>query len=66
MQEPCASCEHRGRDLGGCRCQAMALAGDPRAADPVCRKSPHRPAVDRMIADAAADGGAALVYRGRS
>ena len=30
----------RGVDFGGCRCQAMALAGDAAATDPVCVKSP--------------------------
>ena len=30
MQEPCRSCERRDIDFGGCRCQAMALAGDAR------------------------------------
>lgn len=41
MQEPCASCEHKEADLGGCRCQAYMLAQDPAAADPVCPKSPR-------------------------
>jgi pyrroloquinoline quinone biosynthesis protein E len=41
MKEPCASCEEREKDLGGCRCQAYLLANDPAAADPVCSKSPH-------------------------
>jgi pyrroloquinoline quinone biosynthesis protein E len=40
MQEPCRSCERREIDFGGCRCQAMALAGDARATDPVCVRSP--------------------------
>ena len=53
------------RDLGGCRCQALALAGDARAADPVCRKSPHRPIVDRLLDEAAAADPPELVYRGR-
>lgn len=41
MKEPCASCDEREKDLGGCRCQAYLLANDPTAADPVCDKSPH-------------------------
>ncbi|MFO7854367.1 MAG: pyrroloquinoline quinone biosynthesis protein PqqE, partial [Paracoccaceae bacterium] len=53
--------ERRGRDFGGCRCQAAALAGDPAATDPVCSKSPHRGRVDAMIADADAD--APLIHR---
>ncbi len=50
MQEPCRSCARRDIDHGGCRCQAMALAGDPRAADPVCRHSPARAVVDALLA----------------
>ncbi|MGR3496143.1 pyrroloquinoline quinone biosynthesis protein PqqE [Citreimonas sp.] len=42
MQEPCASCDRKTVDFGGCRCQALALAGDAAASDPVCRKSPLR------------------------
>ncbi|OAN75124.1 pyrroloquinoline quinone biosynthesis protein PqqE [Sulfitobacter sp. EhC04] len=41
MQEPCRSCDRKKLDFGGCRCQAMALAGDPAATDPTCIKSPH-------------------------
>ncbi|GGE49065.1 coenzyme PQQ synthesis protein E [Agaricicola taiwanensis] len=41
MQEPCRSCDRRDKDFGGCRCQAMALAGDARATDPACSRSPH-------------------------
>ena len=43
MQEPCRSCERKLVDFGGCRCQAMALAADPAATDPVCVKSPTTP-----------------------
>ena len=45
MKEPCASCEHKEEDLGGCRCQAFLIANDPQAADPVCRFSPHHDVV---------------------
>ena len=41
MKEPCASCEMKERDLGGCRCQAWLIAHDATVADPVCMKSPH-------------------------
>src|SRR4051795_2034301 len=47
MQEPCRTCP-LGRqevDWGGCRCQALRLAGDAAATDPVCRFSPHHPDV---------------------
>ena len=62
MQEPCASCDRREIDFGGCRCQAMALAGDPAATDPVCIKSPHHIDLQaRAAAHALADS--ALTYR---
>jgi len=43
MQEPCRTCP-LGRqevDWGGCRCQALRLADDAAATDPVCRLSAH-------------------------
>jgi PqqA peptide cyclase len=54
MREPCATCEHRERDLGGCRCQAFLIAGDAAAADPVCVKSPHHDRVQAVLARAQA------------
>lgn len=63
MQEPCKSCEFKKRDFGGCRCQAMALAGDAAATDPTCRKSP----LNARLLDVADQGQAvvegSLVYR---
>ena len=53
MQEPCRSCPEKAIDFGGCRCQAAMLAGDARAADPVCSKSPQRERVDAIIFQAA-------------
>ncbi len=49
MKEPCASCPEKEKDLGGCRCQAYLLAGDPAAADPVCAKSPHHATVIEAV-----------------
>ena len=49
MQEPCRSCDRKALDFGGCRCQAMLLAGDPAATDPVCSKSPQRHIVDTIL-----------------
>ena len=60
MQEPCRSCPKREEDFGGCRCQAFALTGDARAADPVCHLSPHHALVGEL-AEARAD--AAYEYR---
>ena len=50
MQEPCKTCERRTQDFGGCRCQAMLLAGDAAATDPVCSLSPERSRVDAILA----------------
>ena len=67
MKEPCASCEFKEEDLGGCRCQAYLIANDPAAADPVCRFSPHHAQVRAAVAQAgaAASGGVVrpLVFR---
>ncbi|QHQ34329.1 pyrroloquinoline quinone biosynthesis protein PqqE [Algicella marina] len=63
MQEPCSSCERKAVDFGGCRCQAMAIAGDPNATDPVCIKSPDHEKLRRMAEDFAGDD-AELIYRG--
>ena len=49
MQEPCKSCDRRGLDFGGCRCQALLLAGDATATDPVCVLSPVRPKLDAIL-----------------
>lgn len=40
MEEPCTGCEKKWSCKGGCRCQALALAGRAEAADPVCELSP--------------------------
>jgi pyrroloquinoline quinone biosynthesis protein E len=58
MQEPCKSCAMKEKDFGGCRCQAFLIAGDARAADPVCHLSPHHTRVAELAAvrdDAAYD-----------
>lgn len=64
MPEPCASCDRREEDWGGCRCQALALTGDAANADPACHKSSFH-ATLRALADAEAHSGARdLTYRG--
>jgi PqqA peptide cyclase len=50
MQEPCKSCDRRHQDFGGCRCQAMLLAGDAASTDPVCSLAPTRGKVDAILA----------------
>ncbi len=53
MLEPCRSCERRFTDYGGCRCQAFALTGDARRADPVCSLSPDHIMIERLLSTAA-------------
>ena len=40
MEAPCVACDKKHSCKGGCRCQALALAGKAEAADPVCDLSP--------------------------
>ena len=49
MQEPCRSCDRRGIDFGGCRCQALMLMGDAAATDPVCTLSPKHEVVTAIV-----------------
>ncbi|GLY34772.1 coenzyme PQQ synthesis protein E [Amycolatopsis sp. NBRC 101858] len=50
MSEPCRTCDRRGVDFGGCRCQAFLLTGDAAATDPVCSRSPQHEVVDLVLA----------------
>jgi len=50
MQEPCRTCQRRTEDFGGCRCQALLLAGDPAATDPVCSLAPRHDIVVNTLA----------------
>jgi pyrroloquinoline quinone biosynthesis protein E len=62
MQEPCRACP-LGRqevDWGGCRCQALRLAGDAAATDPVCGLSPHH---DRVVSAREAPRTDRFLYR---
>ena len=61
MPEPCRTCDERDVDFGGCRCQAMALLGDPAAPDPACARTPRHDLVlaarvraDQRVAEAPA------------
>lgn len=62
MREPCRSCPRKHIDFGGCRCQAFALTGDARNADPVCTLTPGRAVIDAML-DAAELPEIAYTYR---
>jgi pyrroloquinoline quinone biosynthesis protein E len=67
MPEPCRSCDRRGIDHGGCRCQAFALTGDMRATDPACRLAPQHALIReaRLRADGEGERAPTWVYRGR-
>lgn len=65
MPDPCRSCDRKGMDFGGCRCQAFMLTGDAGATDPVCSRSPKRGLVDAIIEGNVAPGDAPeFVMRG--
>lgn len=65
MPEPCRSCDEKGKDFGGCRCQAYLLTGSADNADPVCSKSAHHDRIlaARRAADHATAGLGELTYR---
>ena len=57
MPEPCRSCDQRSIDFGGCRCQALLLAGDAAATDPACSLAPSHNLIEAAIAEANSNGG---------
>ncbi|MCC0806600.1 pyrroloquinoline quinone biosynthesis protein PqqE [Methylobacterium sp. W2] len=63
MKEPCRSCDRREKDWGGCRCQALALAGDAAATDPACSLSPLHAKVRELAEEEAAETPPDYVYR---
>jgi pyrroloquinoline quinone biosynthesis protein E len=63
MLEPCRSCPRQEVDFGGCRCQAMAITGDARNADPVCHLSPYHHRVEAIVSEDTADAAPDYVYR---
>jgi pyrroloquinoline quinone biosynthesis protein E len=65
MTEPCKSCDRRAIDFGGCRCQAFALTGDPRATDPACPLAPQHALVRAAREEAERPPERRLVFRGR-
>ncbi|HVI08709.1 MAG TPA: pyrroloquinoline quinone biosynthesis protein PqqE [Candidatus Binatia bacterium] len=52
MPEPCRSCDQRSQDFGGCRCQALLLAGDAAATDPACSLAPMHHTIEAAIEEA--------------
>jgi pyrroloquinoline quinone biosynthesis protein E len=64
MREPCRSCDRRELDYGGCRCQALAIAGRAEATDPACYLSPDHGLVAAIAqADSASAGEPDYRYR---
>jgi pyrroloquinoline quinone biosynthesis protein E len=52
MPEPCRSCDRRGEDFGGCRCQAFLLTSDATATDPACSLAPAHHLVETAVLEA--------------
>ena len=52
MPQPCRSCDQRTVDFGGCRCQALLLAGNAAATDPACSLAPSHHIVEAALAEA--------------
>jgi pyrroloquinoline quinone biosynthesis protein E len=65
MPEPCRSCDLRDIDFGGCRCQAMAITGDPAATDPACELSPDHARMLALAEQDSSGGEQRYAYRGR-
>lgn len=63
MSEPCRSCSRQAIDFGGCRCQALLLAGDVNATDPVCYLSPHHHLIIEAREQAQLEQLPSFVYR---
>ena len=55
MPEPCRTCDRRGEDFGGCRCQAFLLAGDATVTDPACSLAPSHSIVEAAVREANSD-----------
>lgn len=64
MPEPCLSCDRRGEDFGGCRCQAFLLTGDAGATDPVCELAPMHYLIEEAVSEDAVAGAVAEVREG--
>jgi len=63
MKEPCRSCAFKEIDWGGCRCQAMAITGDPRNTDPACALSPYHGEMVALARAEAAEPPKPFIYR---
>ena len=63
MPEPCASCEFKEIDFGGCRCQAFALTGDAGNTDPACTLSPMHDAIFKLATQDSEGDTTRFIYR---
>jgi pyrroloquinoline quinone biosynthesis protein E len=63
MPEPCRSCDKRGVDYGGCRCQAYHLTGNAAATDPACTLAPSHALIETARGEALAGEAQPLRYR---
>ena len=63
MAEPCRSCERREIDWGGCRCQALAIAGDAQATDPACQLSPQHDKIRAIATGSSQESEQELILR---
>lgn len=52
MPDPCRSCDRRGEDFGGCRCQAFLLTGSAQVTDPTCSLAPAHHRVESAVLEA--------------
>jgi PqqA peptide cyclase len=52
MPDLCRSCDRRTEDFGGCRCQALLLAGDAAATDPACSLAPSHHIIEAALSEA--------------
>jgi pyrroloquinoline quinone biosynthesis protein E len=65
MPEPCRSCDRRGQDFGGCRCQAFLLAGNAAATDPTCSLAPQHDVVATVLREVNANGAEPVIEEQR-
>jgi pyrroloquinoline quinone biosynthesis protein E len=63
MPEPCRSCDKRGIDFGGCRCQAYHLTGNAAATDPTCTLAPTHALIETARGEALGGEAPPLRYR---
>jgi PqqA peptide cyclase len=52
MPDLCRNCDRRTEDFGGCRCQALLLAGDAAATDPACSLAPSHHIIEAALSEA--------------